>query len=505
MKRDKRASGPDRWRVVTHHSTGGDLYEIEERFRFEVIDEQTGGAVLRYHGTDEGELSRSGGGGWTNFHYYGVRSVEISKDGKYALVEQADRSIDRVRLPPKHNTPGFVGPPGRKRAERRARRAKQAFEAELPEAVRAAKDRFPATYALIDDEDEEVRIAAGVLLIEYVQREPPEAKREVELDSDDPGVQVGALRELVKVDWWNVQQLVPRLLELVASLDADVAGLAATGVKRAFDLRPVELAAIALGLLTHPQLLLRKLGSRCLSGAPAGVDLTKAVTRLTTVVAEDGIGIGALGRAATRGFDIGAAVPHLVRFVRESPRWGGGVKQALEALYHALPRVKDSAPVIGALGFGLQLGDPGGFALHWLNQAQKNLGVDVAPAMDALRTAMVRGKHDSTRDYAVAMVTRQLVRSGAWFELNDLLSDTRSEVPRRVCYWLAEMDTDLRRVVPAIASHVDAEDHDLRDAATAALESIARRTPAAMSRVLEVLAGCSPGGATPELVARLRA
>lgn len=88
-----------RFRVEVTTSTGGDLYEIEHRTYFDVIDQETGKVVLRYRGADCGQLARQGPAEWTNFAYDGVRSVEISEDGQFALVEHEHHELERVRLP----------------------------------------------------------------------------------------------------------------------------------------------------------------------------------------------------------------------------------------------------------------------------------------------------------------------------------------------------------------------------------------------------------------------
>ena len=97
--------GP-RFKVEISESTGGDLYEIEYRTYFDVVDTETGATVLHYRGADCGMLATEGPAVWTNFGYEGVRSVTISEDDAFALVEQADHTIARVRLPGRRKRPG---------------------------------------------------------------------------------------------------------------------------------------------------------------------------------------------------------------------------------------------------------------------------------------------------------------------------------------------------------------------------------------------------------------
>ena len=86
--------GP-RWRVARHESTGGDLYEIEYRTTFWVIDDWTGEALIQLKGETSGRLVS---GSWGDFGSGGVEAVRI--EGDEAVVCSVGGREERLALTP---------------------------------------------------------------------------------------------------------------------------------------------------------------------------------------------------------------------------------------------------------------------------------------------------------------------------------------------------------------------------------------------------------------------
>ena len=89
--------GP-RWRVEYEESTGGDLYEIEYRRKWWIVDEWTGEAMLLLSGETSGRLSA---GSWGDLSSRGVEAVTI--EGDEAVVGCAVELQERIALQPREH------------------------------------------------------------------------------------------------------------------------------------------------------------------------------------------------------------------------------------------------------------------------------------------------------------------------------------------------------------------------------------------------------------------
>ncbi len=101
MTEDKHIKKQPRFRVDQREGRShGDLYELEQDFFFDVIDTATEKAVMTFEGHNSGSYSSESPTGWRETNYTGVRTVEISKDGRFALVyEGDDKEPKKVELP----------------------------------------------------------------------------------------------------------------------------------------------------------------------------------------------------------------------------------------------------------------------------------------------------------------------------------------------------------------------------------------------------------------------
>ncbi|MDF1564611.1 MAG: hypothetical protein P1V51_16320 [Deltaproteobacteria bacterium] len=76
----------------------GDLYELEQRTRFHVIDRRSDQVVLTFEGLMEASLSTDGGG-WGDASYSGVEEVLVAPGGTSVLVRHHDGREEEVPLP----------------------------------------------------------------------------------------------------------------------------------------------------------------------------------------------------------------------------------------------------------------------------------------------------------------------------------------------------------------------------------------------------------------------
>ena len=77
-------------------SAHGDLYELEQDYFFDVVDVATQKVVMTFEGHYSGSYT---GSCWKETNYVGVRKVEISEDGCFALVYEGDNeALKKVRI-----------------------------------------------------------------------------------------------------------------------------------------------------------------------------------------------------------------------------------------------------------------------------------------------------------------------------------------------------------------------------------------------------------------------
>jgi hypothetical protein len=99
-----------RWEVRARHgSPRGDLYELEVKTRFQVVDRTLDEVVLAFEGVYEATWRD---GDWTDATYTGVRGVTIAEDDLRALVACADGGVEEVLLPVSPAPDAAEGPVG---------------------------------------------------------------------------------------------------------------------------------------------------------------------------------------------------------------------------------------------------------------------------------------------------------------------------------------------------------------------------------------------------------
>ena len=97
-----------RWKIEEEERSGGDLYELDQRTTWSVVDTATGDAVLRFQGTHHSVL---GDEGWEAAGHSGVSGVEMGASGDVVRVETEQGSFEEIPLPPTVHTPGLCGGP----------------------------------------------------------------------------------------------------------------------------------------------------------------------------------------------------------------------------------------------------------------------------------------------------------------------------------------------------------------------------------------------------------
>jgi len=86
------------YRITSQTTASGGFGELEEKTTFEVIDVQTGTAVLTFVGEYSAEYT--GGPGWDNGVSSGVEKVEFASDGAAVNVYRRGAAApERVPLP----------------------------------------------------------------------------------------------------------------------------------------------------------------------------------------------------------------------------------------------------------------------------------------------------------------------------------------------------------------------------------------------------------------------
>jgi hypothetical protein len=83
--------------VVVKGPPRGDLYELEQRTYYHVVDRQSQEIVMTFEGLMEASLSRDTGM-WDDYYFSGAREVRIAADGQSVIVRYHDGSEERVPL-----------------------------------------------------------------------------------------------------------------------------------------------------------------------------------------------------------------------------------------------------------------------------------------------------------------------------------------------------------------------------------------------------------------------
>ena len=84
--------------VVESGSPRGDLYELEQKTYFQVVDRQSQQIVLVFESLMEATLSRDTGM-WDDYRFTGVSEVSIAPDEQSVIVKYHGGLEERVPLP----------------------------------------------------------------------------------------------------------------------------------------------------------------------------------------------------------------------------------------------------------------------------------------------------------------------------------------------------------------------------------------------------------------------
>lgn len=84
--------------VVEEGAPRGDLYELERRTTFRVVDRHRDQVVATFEGTMEASLSRDTGL-WDDYSFSGVCEVAIAADERFVHVKYCDGHEEWVPLP----------------------------------------------------------------------------------------------------------------------------------------------------------------------------------------------------------------------------------------------------------------------------------------------------------------------------------------------------------------------------------------------------------------------
>lgn len=88
-----------RFEVVEEQgSPRGDLYELEQKTTYHVVDRRSGQIVMTFESLLEASLS-TGTGLWDDYHFSGAREVRIAPDGLSAIVTYHDGREETAPLP----------------------------------------------------------------------------------------------------------------------------------------------------------------------------------------------------------------------------------------------------------------------------------------------------------------------------------------------------------------------------------------------------------------------
>lgn len=89
-----------RWTLIKEKTYGGDLFEMEERRKFWIVDQTTEEWVLFFRGEDDLSYSTSGPG-WEFNASYGVLDIQLEENS--AIVDYGKKQIRYVLPPPELN------------------------------------------------------------------------------------------------------------------------------------------------------------------------------------------------------------------------------------------------------------------------------------------------------------------------------------------------------------------------------------------------------------------
>jgi len=90
---------PGRFEVVVEKgSPRGDLYELEEKTYYHVVDRQSQKIIMTFEGLMEAYLSRDTGL-WDDYTFSGAEEVRIAPDGLAVIVRYHDGVEETVPLP----------------------------------------------------------------------------------------------------------------------------------------------------------------------------------------------------------------------------------------------------------------------------------------------------------------------------------------------------------------------------------------------------------------------
>ena len=90
---------PDRFEVVEEKgSPRGDLYELEQKTYYHVVDRHSGQVIMTFQALMEASLSRDTGM-WDDYFFSGVREVIIAPDEQSVIVKHHDGREETLPLP----------------------------------------------------------------------------------------------------------------------------------------------------------------------------------------------------------------------------------------------------------------------------------------------------------------------------------------------------------------------------------------------------------------------
>jgi len=91
--------GADRFEVVVEQgSSRGDLYELEQKTYYQVVDRHSNQIMLVFESLMEASLSTSTGL-WDDYRFTGVCEVSIAPDEQSVIVKYHDGLVETVPLP----------------------------------------------------------------------------------------------------------------------------------------------------------------------------------------------------------------------------------------------------------------------------------------------------------------------------------------------------------------------------------------------------------------------
>ena len=79
-------------------SPRGDLYELEQKTYYHVVDRYSGQVVMTFEALMEASLSRDTGM-WDDYFFSGAREVTVAPDGRSVIVKHHDGLEETLPLP----------------------------------------------------------------------------------------------------------------------------------------------------------------------------------------------------------------------------------------------------------------------------------------------------------------------------------------------------------------------------------------------------------------------